>query len=87
MKVIFLAILIGSVHAAQLQGGASGEFQNAPSDTAAVDSGLASSPAFVGIDPVETRLTVAFVLLFVLIILAVLLTMKIQAADRRAGIQ
>lgn len=87
MKIIFFAILIGSVHAAQLEGGASGEFQNAPSDTAAVDSGLASSTPFVGVDPIETRLTVAFVLLFVLIILALLLTMKIQAADRRRGIQ
>ena len=42
--------------------------------------------SFVGVDPLETRLTVTFVLVFILVIFALLLSIKIKHLDRMKGI-
>lgn len=55
-------------------------------DTVEAVSDKANDAPFVGIDPLETRLTVTAVLVFILFIFTVLLSFKIKRLDRMKGI-
>lgn len=55
-------------------------------DTVQTLSENPTAKPFVGVDAFETRLVVAFVLIFLLAILAVLLSLKIERLDKLRGI-
>ncbi|MFQ5799038.1 MAG: hypothetical protein ACE5H0_10170 [Bacteroidota bacterium] len=55
-------------------------------DTVEAVSEKANDAPFAGIDPLETRLTVTAVLVFILLIFTVLLSFKIKRLDRMKGI-
>lgn len=55
-------------------------------DTVQTLSENPTATPFAGVDAFETRLVVAFVLIFLLAILAVLLSLKIERLDKLRGI-